>query len=120
MTRTIYRKCKFCGDVHDVNDWPDNHREWVPDNRSELAAPMLANSNLEALGGLDGLQSQVDGKHYTCARRMRAEYRAHEVQEVGNEPQRKQSHHAKRKPSTAADVKPAIERAFSQAGLGAR
>lgn len=80
MTRKTYRKCKFCGDFHDVHDWPDNHREWVPDNRNwELAAPSVINDNL------DYVQSQADGKRYTSKRKLRAEYKARGVVEVGNE-----------------------------------
>ena len=47
MTRKTYRKCKFCGDFHDVDNWPDNHREWVPDNRSELASPSVINGSVD-------------------------------------------------------------------------
>lgn len=79
MTRKTYRKCKFCGDFHDVDNWPDNHREWVPDNRSELASPSVIN------GSVDYLQSMADGKIYTCKRTMRREQRAQGFVEVGSE-----------------------------------
>ena len=44
-----YRLCKVCGDIHDVAQWPDNHREWMPDNRSDLAAPMLIRDSMDAV-----------------------------------------------------------------------
>lgn len=79
MARKTYRRCKFCNDFHDVDNWPDNHREWIPDNRSELASPSVIN------GSVDYLQSQADGKIYTCKRTMRREQRAQGFVEVGNE-----------------------------------
>ena len=117
MTRSTYRVCSLCGDIHNLEDWPDNHREWRPDNRSDLSAPMIVSDNLEAWGGLNGLQSQVDGRHYTSKARMRAEYRARGVEEMGNEPARLASHHHKRKPSTKEAIRPYVERAFSKVEL---
>lgn len=80
MTRTTYKQCKFCGDFHDVHNWPDNHREWVPDNRNhELSAPSVINDNL------DYVQAQFDGTRYTSKRAYRAELRRKGYVEVGNE-----------------------------------
>ena len=80
MTRTTYRKCKVCGDFHDVDNWPDNHREGIPDNRNyDLAAPAVISDNL------DYVQGQHDGKHYTSKRALRQSYREQGLTEVGNE-----------------------------------
>ena len=118
MTRAIYRRCKVCGDLHDIYNWPDNHRDPDWDTRSDLAAPNVVNSNLESIGGLNGLQSQIDGKYYTCARRMRAEYRAHGVIEVGDDANRLTKDYGKKRPKvTKEDVKPAVERAFHKVNL---
>lgn len=116
MTRITFRKCKVCGDLHDIYNWPDNHVDWPIDNRSDLSAPMVVSSNLEKLGGLNGIQSQIDGKYYTCARRLRQEYQGHGVIEMGND----KAPPKKKKRVTRADVRPTVERAFSQAGLGSR
>ncbi len=118
MTVSVYRKCKFCGDLHDVYDWPDNHREWGPDNRSELSAPSVISDNLESVGGLNGVQSQADGRYYTSKAALRADYRARGMVEVGNDPGRAKSHHLAKKPKIAhEDVRPAVERAFSMVEL---
>ncbi len=75
-----FRLCKFCGDLHDVENWPDNHREWLPDNRNyDLAAPSVIDDNL------DYVKSMADGKRYTSKRQIRAEYRARGVVEVGDQ-----------------------------------
>ena len=80
MARTTFKKCKFCGDFHDVDNWPDNHREWIPDNRNyELSAPSVINDNL------DYIQGQHDGKRYTSKREYRKELRRKGFVEVGNE-----------------------------------
>ena len=106
-----YRKCKVCGDLHDVDNWPDNHREFLIDNRNyDLAAPSVINDNL------DYVRSQADGKIYTSKRQLRAEYRAHGVVEVGNEnpgahralPDRKKHHR---------EVSDAVDRAVSTLNL---
>lgn len=80
--RSTYRVCKLCGDLHDVDNWPDNHREWVMDNRSDLAAPMIIRDEMRPLEG------QHDGKIYTSKRALRQSYREHGVIEVGNEVQK--------------------------------
>tara|TARA_R100001086_G_scaffold225289_2_gene143559 strand:- start:13588 stop:13980 length:393 start_codon:yes stop_codon:yes gene_type:complete len=110
MSRTTYKQCKFCGDFHDVHNWPDNHREWVPDNRSELAAPMLINDNL------DYVESQADGKRYTSKRALSAEYRRLGYVEVGNE---NPGAHRKTldKKKHRAEVKESIQRAASTVSL---
>lgn len=77
--RKTYRRCKFCGDYHDVENWPDNHREYVEDKRSELSAPSVVNDNL------DYLEGQHDGRRYTSKRALRQSYREHGVTEVGTE-----------------------------------
>lgn len=79
-----FRLCKICGDLHDVYDWPDNHRD-EPPPRSELAAPFLISDNLESLGGLNGVQNQADGKFYTSKAKLRSDYKARGMVEMGND-----------------------------------
>ena len=74
--RTSYRICKFCGDAHDVNNWPDNHREWVPDNRSDLASPFVIGDNIELL-------NHATGEMATSKRALRQSYRDNGMIEVG-------------------------------------
>jgi len=79
-----FRKCKACGDFHDIYNWPANHWE-EPPLRSELASPAFISDNLESIGGLRGLQCQVSGKWFTSKAKMRAEYKARGVTEMGND-----------------------------------
>lgn len=80
------RRCKTCGGDHPLDRWPHNcmpERNW---NESDLnVCRNFISDNLESLGGLDGLKNMADGKHYTSKSRLRAEYRARGVEEVGNE-----------------------------------
>ena len=104
--RKSYRVCRFCGDLHDIDDWPDNHREYVPDNRSHLAAPSVISDSIE-------LQSMADGKVYTSKRVMRREQRAQGFMEIGNEDPG--AHRVKRDPKKAKEeIKTAVRRAASQ------
>lgn len=52
-------------------------------NQGDLCAPMIIPDNC---GGLNGVQSQVDGRHYDSKSSLRRHYRESGVVEVGNEP----------------------------------
>ncbi|MEO1189543.1 MAG: hypothetical protein AAFW60_10760 [Pseudomonadota bacterium] len=108
MTRATYRKCKVCGEFHDVDNWPDNHREGIPDNRNyDLAAPAVISDNLP------DVQGQHDGKRYSSKRALRQSYRDHGVTEVGNE----SPILTKPKVDTRAEAKAAVQKAASQVRL---
>lgn len=83
MARTTYRKCKYCGEFHATNDWPDNHRD-PPPARSHLSAPAIDRD------GLDDLWHPVDGKRYDSKHAFRQTTRASGGDEVGNEVQKDQ------------------------------
>lgn len=104
-----FRRCKACGDLHDIDNWPANHWE-EPPPRSELGAPFLISDNLESIGGLNGLQCQASGIHFTSKSRMRAEYRARGVTEMGNS---KLAPFKKPKPDRKA-IRDAVKRAAWQ------
>jgi len=103
-----FRKCKACGDFHDIYNWPANHWE-EPPPRSELASPAFISDNLESIGGLRGLQCQVSGKWFTSKKKMRDEYRARGVIELGND---KPAPIKKPKPDRRK-IKEAVQRAMS-------
>jgi hypothetical protein len=112
-----YRLCKVCGDIHDVAQWPDNHREWVPDNRSDLAAPMLIRDSMDAV------QSMLDGKMYDSKRGLRKTYREAGVIEVGDDksytdPERL-AERKRLKQASKKKIEASVGRAMSRAGLGA-
>jgi hypothetical protein len=120
--RTTYRICKVCGEVHALNAWPDNHREWVIDNRSDLAAPMLIRDSMDAV------KSMLDGKMYDSKRGLRRTYRDAGVTEVGDdksytdpEYMRRQapSEVKRQKQKSRKKVEAAVGKALSQAGFGA-
>ena len=117
-----YRICKVCGDMHDVHAWPDNHREWIIDNRSDLAAPMVIRD------GMDAVQSMLDGQMYESKSSLRRTYRQAGVVEVGNDssytdPEKVRSqapNERKRlKQQSRKKVEAAVGKALSQAGFGA-
>lgn len=109
-----YRMCKVCGDLHDIHAWPDNHREWIIDNRSDLAAPMIIRDSMDPVKGMH------DGRVYDSKSQMRASYRAHGVVEVGNDssvlnPKPK----AKRRPDRK-EIRHTLNKAISQTNLTRR
>jgi hypothetical protein len=117
-----YRICKLCGDLHDVDQWPDNHREWKIDNRSELAAPMIIRDSMEPV------KSMLDGQMYDSKRRLRRTYKEAGVIEVGDdksytnpEYMRRQapSEVKRRKETQKKKVEAAVGKALSRAGFGA-
>ena len=119
--RSTYRICRVCGDMHNVAEWPDNHRELPPARADQWAGIMVIRDSMEHMVegphrvGLDGIQSQIDGKYYTSKRRMRAEYRGHGVEELGNDKPKPFKKPGPDKKKLKADVR----RAWSRAGLGA-
>lgn len=78
MARTVYRRCRYCGDLHNVAAWPDNHRE-PPPARSHLAAPAIDRD------GLDDLWHPHNGQIYDSKSEFRKVTRAAGAEEVGNE-----------------------------------
>lgn len=104
-----FMKCKLCGDMHDVYNWPGNHMPEQYDLRSELGAPYFISDNLESIGGLNGIQSQADGRWHTSKAKLRADYRALGMVEVGNDAARHKPFQ-KPKPDRKA-IKEALHRA---------
>lgn len=106
------RFCRQCGGWHDPENWPHNCMT-VNWNRSDLSAPMLIGDTMEPV------QSQLDGRMYDSKSTLRATYKQAGVVEVGNDssvvnPKPRQ----KTKPNRQ-DIKAAVGKAFSRAGLGA-
>jgi hypothetical protein len=117
-----YRFCKVCEGVHDVAMWPDNHREWMPDLRSDLAAPMLIRDSM------DPVKSMLDGKMYDSKRHLRRTYREGGVVEVGDDKSYTDPEYMRRqapaevkrqKQKSRKKVEAAVGKALSQAGFGA-
>lgn len=79
--------------------------------RSALPMPFIIGDTMEPT------QSMLDGRTYTSKSRLRQTYREAGVVEVGNEPIRPPP--APRTRVDRRDVRVAVERAFSKAGLGA-
>ena len=117
-----YRMCKVCGDLHDIANWPDNHREWIIDNRSDLAAPMIIRDSMDAV------QSMLDGQLYDSKSNLRRTYKQAGVIEVGNdssytdtEKLRSQAptERKRQKQMAKKHVEAAVGKALSRAGFGA-
>lgn len=77
-----YRICPDCGEMHDVHDWPDNHRRWD----EVLAAPSVISDTMPHIQGMH------DGKWYDSKRALRASYEpsgnrdGKKFLELGNDP----------------------------------
>lgn len=117
-----YRICKVCGDIHDTANWPDNHREWMPDNRSDLAAPMIIRD------GMEPTKSMLDGQIYDSKSRIRQTYKQAGMVEVGNDssytdPEKMRSQAAserkRQKQQSRKKIEASVGKALSRAGFGA-
>lgn len=108
-----YKFCPDCGDMHDVREWPDNHRR--PDEA--LCAPSVISDNQPFI------QSMATGQWFDSKSELRKTYKpsgnpqGERYTEVGNDPALLRP---RRKPKPdRMSVKASVHRAFSQAGLGA-
>lgn len=70
------RICPDCGLLHDVQEWPENHRLW----NEVLCAPMVIRD------GLDDLFHPCDNRRYDSKRAFRKTTTAYGRIEVGTEP----------------------------------
>lgn len=82
-----FMKCQACGDFHEVSNWPANHMPEQFDLAHPYAGIATISDSLEG-HGLNGIQSQADGRWHTSKSRLRADYRALGMIEVGNDAQR--------------------------------
>lgn len=72
------RFCRVCSGWHNIEAWPHNCMRERSLAQSDLPAPHFISDAIE-------IQSMHDGNMYTSKSRLRAEYRAHGVEEIGNE-----------------------------------
>lgn len=73
------RYCKVCDGWHELDKpWPHNCLPERNMTRSDLPAPHYVSGSIE-------IQSMHDGQMYTSKAKLRSEYRAHGVEETGNE-----------------------------------
>ena len=114
------RLCKTCGGDHPLDRWPHNCMPEPNWNRSELSSPSIISDNLEAIAGLNGLQSMADGRRYTSKSELRKGYRRAGVEEVGNDSSLK-THVSERKVAPEktdreidADITEAIDKAHAE------
>lgn len=76
------RHCRHCGDLHEVNRWPDNCKE-NPWPRSDLPAPHIISDSLP--GGVNGLMHHAAERNYDSKHAYREATRRWGCEEVGNE-----------------------------------
>ena len=105
------KRCKTCGGDHPLDRWPGNcmpERNWL---ESDLpVCRQFISDNLESIGGLNGVQSMADGRWHTSKAKLRADYRALGMVEMGNS---KQEPFKKPKPDRKA-IRDAVKRAAWQ------
>jgi hypothetical protein len=62
-----YRTCKACGDLHEVENWPDNHREWIIDKLADVFAAISMESEPErACPRMDHWESKFCSFYKEC------------------------------------------------------
>lgn len=81
--------------------------------KSDLPAPMLIADTM------DPVRSQLDGKYYDSKAALRSTYKAAGVVEVGNDSSVLDPKPFKKPKPKREDIKAAVGKAFSRAGLGA-
>lgn len=72
------RYCRVCGGWHELDAWPHNCLPERIMSASDLPSPHFVNDGIE-------IRSMHDGQMYTSKSKLRSEYRAHGVEEIGNE-----------------------------------
>lgn len=92
-------RCKICGGDHPQDRIPGNCLPEPNWNESDLpVCRSFISDNLESIGGLNGVQSMADGRWYTSKAKMRADYRARGLTEMGTE-----KPHLKSRPTPKVD-----------------
>lgn len=106
------RFCRVCSGWHELDKWPHN---CMPERRprSELSAPRL---NLDTMSPV---KSMLDGKIYDSKAALRRTYKDAGVVEVGDDSSVTNPKPFKTPKPDKKEIKNSIDRAFSQAGLGA-
>jgi len=113
------RFCKVCGGWHDIERWPHNCMPERNYAASDLPAPMLINDSMEPT------QSMVDGQFYTSKAALRATYKpsgnkdGKRYVELGNDSSILDPKPFKKPKPDRNEIKAAVGKAMSQAGLGA-
>lgn len=106
-----------------AEEW--QRRQWEREDRiferqasqGQPCAPMVMS---DGVGGVRGVQSQVDGRYYDSKASLRRHYRDSGVIEVGNEVPKTRFFHGSKPmedPQAARKRREAIGRAMSRAGL---
>lgn len=107
-----YIACPSCGDLHDRDDWPQNHAR----PGEALVAPNVIRD------GMPAIQGQHDGKMYDSKRAIRASYQpsgnaeGKQYTEIGNDEQRHKP--MKRPPPETKKIKDAVDKAGAMVNAG--
>lgn len=101
-----FRVCPDCGEMHDVNDWPSNHRFW----NEVLCTPSVISDVQPAT------MSMGNGKIYDSKSEMRKHYKRDGWVEVGNDPARKRPF--KRAPTDKKAIHEAVQKAAARVERG--
>lgn len=103
-----YRVCPDCGDMHDVHDWPDNHRK----PGEALCAPSVVSDVM------DPVRSQGNGRIYDSKSEIRKHYKRDGFTEVGNDPARLRR--KKPKPIDGKAIAESVDKAVARFNRGER
>lgn len=109
-----FKRCPDCDDLHDVHEWPDNHRR----PGEALCVPMVIQDRMDA-----PIQSMATGEWFDSKAALRRTYKSsgnrqgETYTEVGGDPAILKPF-KKPKPDRMK-IKAAVHSAFSKVGLGA-
>ena len=103
-----FKVCADCGEMHDVHDWPDNHRR----PGEALAAPRVVSDVM------DPVRSQGNGRMYDSKSEIRKHYRRDGFVEVGNDPARLRPKKAPKIDGKA--IMDSVDKAFARYNRGER
>jgi hypothetical protein len=101
-----FRRCLVCGDYHWTSEWPDNHREPVPE-RSALPAPYFISDTMDALF------HPVTNQMIDSKRQFSAITKASGQIELGTEVQEDRRHYDIIQPSEVALAKQMVDQGYS-------
>lgn len=109
-----FKRCPDCDEMHDVHEWPDNHRR----PGEALCVPMVIQDRMDA-----PIQSMATGEWFDSKAALRRTYKpsgnkqGERYTEVGGDPAILKPF-KKPKPDRMK-IKAAVHSAFSKVGLGA-
>ena len=107
MPRSTFRKCRACGSIHEVSDWPLACLKQFERQRSDLPAPYIR------ADGMSPVMNHADGKLYDSKSAYYGAVKAAGCEIVGDT-KREPRNEPTPPPDIGKDIKTAIEQLKGQ------